>query len=55
MLAIHPGWIRSDMGGPEADLSMSEAADHVSGVVEKYHKDLNGPVYLDYKGNNFKY
>lgn len=55
VLAVHPGWIRSNMGGSGADLSTSEAAGLVSGVIEKFRKDLNGPVYVDYKGNIFKY
>lgn len=27
--SVHPGWVKTDMGGPEADLTPKEAAEHI--------------------------
>ena len=45
----HPGWVRTDMGGGEADISVEEAAE---GLLRRF--DALGPgtsgVVEDYKG-----
>ncbi|KAL6480683.1 hypothetical protein MHYP_G00117160 [Metynnis hypsauchen] len=48
-VAVHPGWVRTDMGGPEAPLSPEESISSVlsviSGLTEKDHGE-----FLDYFG-----
>lgn len=49
-LALHPGWVRTDMGGPQAPLSPEESISSLLSVISSLtEKDHGG--YLDYSGN----
>lgn len=49
-MALHPGWVRTDMGGPQADLSVEESISSVLAVVANLtEKDHGG--FMDYSGN----
>lgn len=50
VLAIHPGWVKTDMGGPNAQIDPYEAAGNIYSVIRESAGRLDGPVYLDYKG-----
>ncbi|XP_074534379.1 C-signal [Halichoeres trimaculatus] len=49
-MVIHPGWVRTDMGGPQAPLSPEESISStlsvIGGLTEKDHGS-----YLDFKGD----
>ncbi len=54
VLCIHPGWVRTKMGGKDADLSPEESASSVLKQILADHK-IDGPMYIDWNGNEMKW
>ena len=48
-VALHPGWVRTDMGGERAPLSTSESAQGIHEVISNLRPEQNGS-FLDYRG-----
>ena len=43
-LALHPGWVRTDIGGPQASLTPTESVAGMRHVIDKA-SDLHGGLY----------
>ncbi len=48
-VSMHPGWVRTDMGGPRADLSVEDSVAHMLRTVEALSPAQNG-AFLNYDG-----
>jgi NAD(P)-dependent dehydrogenase (short-subunit alcohol dehydrogenase family) len=42
---IHPGWVKTDMGGPDADLTIEESAAGIRNVIASITKADSGRFY----------
>jgi NAD(P)-dependent dehydrogenase (short-subunit alcohol dehydrogenase family) len=50
VIALHPGWVRTDMGGPDAHISVTESAAGIIMVVAELTPEDNGHFYT-WEGN----
>ncbi len=49
LLIMAPGWVRTDMGGPDAGLDVETSTRGMADVIEK-RTGTPGVAYLDYRG-----
>jgi NAD(P)-dependent dehydrogenase (short-subunit alcohol dehydrogenase family) len=54
VIAMHPGWVRTDMGGPDATIGVEESAAGIIDVVDRL--TLAGTRrYIDYRGGEIEW
>ena len=54
VLALHPGWFSSDMGGAEAPITPSEAAEEIVKLILN-PPGLDEPIFVDSNGETFEW
>jgi len=50
ILLMHPGWVKTDMGGENAPVDLEASVDGLYGTLAKWHGSGKHP-FLDYQGN----
>ena len=52
VLSLHPGWVQTDMGGPNAKITVEESAKGLADVVENAR---GGYAFVDYTGKTLPF
>ncbi|MEN2983581.1 MAG: SDR family oxidoreductase [Dictyoglomaceae bacterium] len=55
ILVIHPGWMRTDMGGPDADISSEESAEGIFKLSLREWDINDKDIYMDYLGRKMNW
>jgi NAD(P)-dependent dehydrogenase (short-subunit alcohol dehydrogenase family) len=54
VVGLHPGWVKTDMGGPEAPLSVEESVTRLLGIIENLSPSRSGE-FISFEGQVIPY
>ena len=54
VVGLHPGWVKTDMGGPEAPLSVEESVTKLLGIIDSLSPSRSGEV-ISFEGQVIPY
>ena len=55
VVAIHPGWVKTDMGGQNAPLTPEESISSVLNVIQNFDSERYNGCLVDYKGEKLPF
>ena len=55
VVAIHPGWVKTEMGGKNAPLTPEESIKNVLNVIQNFDAKQNNGCLIDYKGQKLPF
>ena len=50
-IAIYPGWVKTDLGGPKAPLTADESINGILQLLDDFDEKKHNGNFFDYKGN----
>ncbi|WP_453993707.1 SDR family oxidoreductase [Bacillus nitroreducens] len=50
VFAVHPGWIKTDMGGEEAPGTPEDSARGILDIIERKKELIGSPTFINFKG-----
>lgn len=54
-MAVHPGWVLTDLGGPKAPLSSEKSVSGIIALVEQFDKEKHNGNFFDYQGRQMQW
>ena len=54
VVSMHPGWVRTDMGGPNAPLAQHESVESMINTLQNLDFESSG-LFLNYDGEEIKW